>query len=338
MRTNGLQRPYNAMQISAWILFPLLNIQFFTCLSPVLPSLATSLILSIIFGVTGLVGVYMGYKASVIDPVDANVKEAAAHEDDNDDEEVEVEANTKFCWVCQTRVHEKSMHCKFCDKCVHHFDHHCQWLNTCVGKANYKYFFGTLCALSAFLCIDVAVSLYIIITYFMQRKVSVGPTYDKLSTIYGGGNDLALIIIILVVLVLVVFFVALLFQLLFFHIMLQRKGITTYEFIVRDNALKREHEKKEREISSLRTEMITERKANGKCAWGLSLAKYCPICDPVRQKSKDSSTTTVIEHNGNGHNAAVDDEIDIPSDHPESLTAERSEIITISVEHRDEDK
>eukprot|EP00590_Aulacoseira_subarctica_P007038 CAMPEP_0172424038 /NCGR_PEP_ID=MMETSP1064-20121228/20642_1 /TAXON_ID=202472 /ORGANISM="Aulacoseira subarctica , Strain CCAP 1002/5" /LENGTH=125 /DNA_ID=CAMNT_0013165757 /DNA_START=36 /DNA_END=410 /DNA_ORIENTATION=+ len=43
----------------------------------------------------------------------------------------------------------------------------------------------------------------------------------------------------LVDLVLVVFFVALLCQLLYFHIKLQRKGITTYEFIVRDNKVTR---------------------------------------------------------------------------------------------------
>lgn len=314
MRTNGFQRPYNAMQISTWILFPLLYVQFFTCISPILPSLVASIIVSVIFGVAGLISLYLGYKASVIDPTDSHVKAEAStqqspqNHNGNDQGEGEQRQGeeTKYCWVCQTHVHEKSMHCKFCDKCVQHFDHHCQWLNTCVGRPNYAYFFGTLCALSAFLCVNAIASTYITVTYFTQRRTQDGSTYIKITTVYGNRGEIPLIVIILLVLILVAFFLALIFQLLFFHIMLQRRGMTTYEYIVQDNALRRDRAKKEREISSLRMETIAERRRQGKSILGISLVKYCPPCDPIRRQINNTSSTNSIDFPNGRNEVAVE--------------------------------
>jgi hypothetical protein len=258
----------------------------------------------------GLISLYLGYQASVIDPTDMHVKESSQQQapspNTNDNDQTE-EVDTKYCWVCQTRVHEKSMHCKFCDKCVQHFDHHCQWLNTCIGRPNYSYFFGTLCALSAFLCVNFIASTYITVTYFTQRRTRDGPTYTKITTVYGSGGEIPLIVIIVVVLAFVAFFLALIFQLLFFHLMLQRKGITTYEYIVQDNALRRDRTKKEREISSLRMEMIAERRRQGKCILGLRLVKYCPACDPIRSQINTASNADSIDYaNGGGNEVSVE--------------------------------
>ena len=369
------------MQISTWILFPLLLLQFYTCLSPVIPSLVASIVVSILYSGVGLVGVYLGYRASVINPIDERLKrELESHQQHQQpankirqthrDEEQEIEADTKFCWVCQTRVHVKSMHCKFCDKCVQHFDHHCQWLNTCIGEVNYRYFFGTLCGLAVFFCIHVAVSLYVTITFFVQRQqqqtqvqaqpqqddgTDTATTYQRLSDLYGGGGELVIISIILLFLVMTLFFTGLIFQLCYFHIMLQRKGITTYEYIVRDNALKREHVKEEREITSMRIQAIADRQRNGQCTWWISMASYCPGCDPIRREKKRSTGSDYLVEghklaNGNGdhhgHDHAVDDDNNVdnnedrkaPSPHYGSKSPHKKQVTTDTNDEDGEDE
>jgi hypothetical protein len=82
--------------------------------------------------------------------------------------------------------------------------------------------------------------------------------------------------------------------------------MTTYEYIVQDNALRRDRAKKEREISSLRMETIAERRRQGKCIVGLSLVKYCPACDPIRRQINNTSSTNSIDFANGGNEVAVE--------------------------------
>jgi len=336
------------MQSATWVLLPLLILQLYTCVAPVMSNFTASIILSILFGAFGITSAYMGYKVSMTDPIDARLKRHLVRQKRREEEELqrmnglgEVVAErtkgnkkdgeefedipdddneTKFCWVCQTRVHLLSMHCKFCDKCVGHFDHHCQWLNTCVGAANYKYFFTTLVFLALFLSIHAAMSLDVIIKFFVEwasvksndaNLTEPGPdsakttVYDRFTTVYGGTAALPLAIINLTFLAFVLFFAALILQLCIFHISLQRKQITTYEYIVRDNALKREKAKKQREIDEMRRlRLIEVRQGSGSFAQIclLRAGQYClPCCDPIRrdllQKKQRSSLPGVTPAN-----------------------------------------
>mmetsp|Transcript_29289 Transcript_29289/g.44295 ORF Transcript_29289/g.44295 Transcript_29289/m.44295 type:complete len:142 (+) Transcript_29289:128-553(+) len=141
MRHNGLEKPYNWMQVSTWIILPTLLLQFFFFASPLLP-LAASIPCSIAVFFFGALAAYKGYTTCITDPADDHVICHLNRQNEKtfvDEEKAEEEV--KYCFACETNVHSHSMHCKFCDKCVARFDHHCQWLNTCIGEKNYQYFF-----------------------------------------------------------------------------------------------------------------------------------------------------------------------------------------------------
>jgi hypothetical protein len=329
------------MQFATWVLLPLLMAQFFICVSPVVPNISASVLLSLLFGGFGLASAYFGYKVSIVDPIDKRlqrhlIKQQKTEEEQlksmngngglsaththagckGGEEEEDDDNETKFCWVCQTRVHLLSMHCKFCDKCVGHFDHHCQWLNTCVGAANYKYFFSTLCSLALFLSTHAATSIYVVVSFFIQwTKVRDGntnnnttATYDRMTTVYGGGAGFALAVIILFFVVFVIFFAILIVQLCVFHIALQKKQITTYEYIVRDNALKREKAKERREILDLRRMRVMEARRNGQTlkAYSFMAGQYClPTCDPIQRELDEQKDSPVVQASSSNAAAAV---------------------------------
>lgn len=189
---------------------------------------------------------------------------------------------TKYCWVCQTNVYDLSMHCKFCDKCVQRFDHHCMWLNTCIGEANYQTFFKTvtytfLLILWHFLTIIVFTVLYFMDLEDMKRRSS-----EWLQS----GKSEALLGINLTFLVFTGFASTLVLQLLYFHVGLRRKNITTYEYILQDSVKKREasalsetvRQRRKRELMRSDTNFITK-------SWiTATSANVCKPCDPIRKK------------------------------------------------------
>ena len=177
-RTNGLERPYNAMQIMTWILLPGLVIQFLLCISPILP-IPASVPITIIFLACSVSSAYFGYKACSIDPIDARLLSTDTPSPFSSG------SDTKFCWVCEARVGLKSMHCKFCNKCVDTFDHHCQWLNTCVGKKNYDFFFKTVVSVFAFVMVHMITSVVLIFLYFFN----IGNIKQKSDDLYGGNRS-----------------------------------------------------------------------------------------------------------------------------------------------------
>lgn len=128
MRKNGFEKPFNGMQITTWVLVPLLLIHFFICLTPTLP-LVFSAPLTAAFVIAALLASYNGYVTTATDAIDHLLfkhKYGYTHPSfkPSPESEDEEESNIKYCWVCQTNVYTQSMHCKYCDKCVNIFDHH----------------------------------------------------------------------------------------------------------------------------------------------------------------------------------------------------------------------
>ena len=61
------------------------------------------------------------------------------HSEDNEDVILFVEY--KYCTVCHIEQPLRCKHCKSCDHCVATFDHHCPWLGNCVGERTRQSFF-----------------------------------------------------------------------------------------------------------------------------------------------------------------------------------------------------
>ncbi|KAG6468826.1 hypothetical protein ZIOFF_073519 [Zingiber officinale] len=129
------------------------------------------------------------------------------------------------CLKKNRTVLKYSKHCRVCDKCVDGFDHHCRWINNCIGRKNYKRFF----ILMVFALLLWAVGMLVLILCFVERRRFSAEIVSKL----GSSFSLAPFIIVVAVCTLLAMVATLpVAQLFFFHILLIKKGISTYDYII----------------------------------------------------------------------------------------------------------
>lgn len=321
MRTNGFESPHNAMQISTWVLLPLLVVHFGLFLTPTLPTIL-SIVFSTLYAVCAFASSYYTYVTTKTDSMDERLYEhlrgkphpnvvkrkeklaarqskkkgvttpTSGEADDTADEEGSDE-ELKYCWVCQTEVHVQSMHCKYCDKCVSHFDHHCMWLNTCIGAENYETFFKSVWALTLLTSLHLIALIVYYIGYF-TKQWGVRERSDWMKE----GAPEIIMGINLGVGVFIFVVVAMVVQLLMFHQALKRDGLTTYQFIMKDSQRKREKvvyttrvdEKRRAELSRIRVGdgSLIEKSRIQMGAW-----KVCRPCDPVRKMVDEEKAVAV---------------------------------------------
>ncbi|KAG2322689.1 hypothetical protein Bca52824_015902 [Brassica carinata] len=133
-----------------------------------------------------------------------------------------------YCSLCEVEVYKYSKHCRVCDKCVDRFDHHCRWLNNCIGKRNYEsfqphdisYIFAHNAMVNRDLCAGV------MCTHKNQFSAEI-------ALKLGSSFSLVPFVIVVGVCTLLAMLATLpLAQLFFFHILLIKKGISTYDYIV----------------------------------------------------------------------------------------------------------
>uniref|UniRef100_A0ACD5Y7Y0 Uncharacterized protein n=1 Tax=Avena sativa TaxID=4498 RepID=A0ACD5Y7Y0_AVESA len=152
----------------------------------------------------------------------------------SDDSENEVDGEgALFCTLCNAEVRKFSKHCRSCDKCVDGFDHHCRWLNNCVGRKNYFTFIALMTTSLLWLAIEVGVGIAVLALCFVNENAEK-IIHDKL------GNGLArppFAIIVGIFTLLSLVACVPLGELFFFHMLLIRKGITTYEYVVAMRAM-----------------------------------------------------------------------------------------------------
>lgn len=132
-RINGLQMPWDELQVTTWILFPLIVTHYYAFLYFLLwDFVVVKVICTIFFSLCTILAGYSAYMTCSIDPAD-NILCApytsTVKTPQNEEEE------PVYCYICETHVDTTSKHCRTCDKCVVNFDHHCKWLNTCVGES-----------------------------------------------------------------------------------------------------------------------------------------------------------------------------------------------------------
>ncbi|KAF5739291.1 protein S-acyltransferase 21 [Tripterygium wilfordii] len=139
------------------------------------------------------------------------------------------EEEALFCTLCNAEVRKFSKHCRSCNKCVDGFDHHCRWLNNCVGRKNYFSFVCLMAASLLWLTVECGVGIAVFVRCFVDRnttehqiteRLGVGFSRPPFATVVGLCTAVSLLAIVP------------LGELFFFHMILLRKGITTYEYVV----------------------------------------------------------------------------------------------------------
>ncbi|KAH6555059.1 hypothetical protein KP509_1Z285200 [Ceratopteris richardii] len=147
-----------------------------------------------------------------------------------------------FCTLCQTQ-------------CVDCFDRHCKWLNNCVGKKKYITF----------------VSLMATFLFMLVLDWSVG-VEKQIGAKFGSGFSRAAFASVVAIFTLVPLFASFpLGQFLFFHILLIKKGMTTYEYVV---AMRAQNEVEESPDVELQSELSSPTSSLA-CSWCDSGALSC---------------------------------------------------------------
>lgn len=134
-----------------------------------------------------------------------------------------------YCSLCEVEVFKYSKHCRVCDKCVDRFDHHCRWLNNCIGKRNYRQFFTLMVSALLLLILQWSTGILVLICCFIERKQFSVDISSKLGSSF---SLVPFIIVVALCTILAMIATLPLAQLFFFHILLIKKGISTYDYII----------------------------------------------------------------------------------------------------------
>ncbi|GMJ03750.1 hypothetical protein like AT1G69420 [Hibiscus trionum] len=134
-----------------------------------------------------------------------------------------------YCSLCEVEVFKYSKHCRVCDKCVDRFDHHCRWLNNCIGKRNYRQFFTLMVSALLLLILQWSTGILVLICCFIERKQFSADISAKLGSSF---SLVPFVIVVALCTILAMIATLPLAQLFFFHILLIKKGISTYDYII----------------------------------------------------------------------------------------------------------
>ncbi|BBN00402.1 palmitoyltransferase ZDHHC1/11 [Marchantia polymorpha subsp. ruderalis] len=134
-----------------------------------------------------------------------------------------------FCSLCEAEIFKHSKHCRACDKCVDGFDHHCRWLNNCIGKKNYKTFVAVMVASLLMLITQWSIGIFVLVRCFRDKHKFDEEIVEKLGSSF---SRVPFVVVVTLCTFLAMLATLPLTQLLFFHLILIKKGITTYDYIV----------------------------------------------------------------------------------------------------------
>ncbi|KAE8697233.1 Protein S-acyltransferase 18 [Hibiscus syriacus] len=139
------------------------------------------------------------------------------------------EDDISYCSLCDFEVKKHSKHCRTCNRCVQGFDHHCRWLNNCVGKRNYTTFILLMIFVLLMLILEGGTAIAIFVRCFVDKK-GIGKELKKRLYIEFPREVLATITLLLALFT--AYGSAAMGQLFFFHVVLIRKGMRTYYYIM----------------------------------------------------------------------------------------------------------
>ncbi|KAE8681679.1 Protein S-acyltransferase 18 [Hibiscus syriacus] len=133
------------------------------------------------------------------------------------------EDDISYCSLCDLEVKKHSKHCRTCNRCAEGFDHHCRWLNNCVGKRNYTTFILLMIFVLFMLILEGGIAIAIFVRCFADKKGMEQELKKRLCIEFPREILLALF---------TAYGSAAMGQLFFFHVVLIRKGMRTYDYIM----------------------------------------------------------------------------------------------------------
>ncbi|KAL4464698.1 hypothetical protein ABPG74_011259 [Tetrahymena malaccensis] len=166
--------------------------------------------------------------AAATDPTDLIVKQYKMSLESG--EWFDVSQYRLYCDQCISFVSDTSKHCRRCNRCVQNFDHHCKWINNCIGKLNYRSFLWMIVSVMFFSLFELIQQIFCIIR--LHKFSSQLSTDLDLSPIGTGILLYSALILTLLVFILIS-------NLVFLHIWLITKKMTTYEYIIQMREVKR---------------------------------------------------------------------------------------------------
>ena len=221
-RINGCQCPFNANQMSTYILMIIFIFTFYFIIVPGLKdSKALLIVFLIIYTILLIIVVISAMILSLSDPTDPYVTLTRLGNIDEKD-------TGWHCKSCQSKIAEMSKHCGECNRCVNGFDHHCSWTNNCIGAQNYKYFFILLISFTVFSLCQFVIDAVMIILTANDKKYS-----ETASDFYNTDSHTMKITMFVLIGFCAVFQLFLgLFaaHLIVFHLWLSRHGLASYYY------------------------------------------------------------------------------------------------------------
>jgi len=226
VKKNGFACPFHPLQILSYFVILLdLYCFYFINIVAISHNVVAAVILGVIYGVIFFFIVVLAIKATKSDPTDPTIY--AEREAEAKGVEFDNSPYKFFCEACSTHVQDNAKHCGACNRCVEKFDHHCRWLNNCVGKANYTTFFKLICVVLLMCLYHIAFNVFVIVQLYKdgsEVQSSTGDFYDTETFILHFVFNFAAIFFNVLA-------TAFLGHLISFHIFLQRKNLTTFEYI-----------------------------------------------------------------------------------------------------------
>lgn len=214
MRRHGFQCPLDPYQVGSWILFAGLVTGCYALYVPMVENEAARWTLFSVYSVLVAFVIALAFITSRTDPSDPGLDGPTEGD--------------YYCAHCQANVGRCSKHCRACDRCVDGFDHHCKWLNNCIGAKNYKQFFFLVAFTVAMLVTQFGWGIYLFSRCFYDG-VSMGAL---INARYNGVNFTGYKVALGAYLVILLASILMLGELLFFHIILVFKDMTTYDYII----------------------------------------------------------------------------------------------------------
>ncbi|KAL2653241.1 hypothetical protein R1flu_021369 [Riccia fluitans] len=201
-----------------------------------------------------------------------------------------------FCSLCEAEIFKQSKHCRACDKCVDGFDHHCRWLNNCIGKKNYKTFVAVMIASLLMLVTQWSIGIFVLVRCFREKHKFDAEIVEKLGSSF---SRVPFVIVVSLCTFLALLATLPLTQLLFFHFILIKKGITTYDYIVaireQDNQEPPGETQLPRSLSSSPASSIATAVSNASSIGALQRAVWCTPPRMFVENQMDMKAEVVVQ-------------------------------------------